>query len=74
MEWKYPQNETPLCYETGAWDGKRSDEIVAEDDIGRKHIARVYEGFMDGNKFCDWIDGDDYVIDREIVRWLKLPL
>ena len=74
MEWKYPQNETPLCYETGVWDGKRSDEVVAEDDIGRKYIVRVYEGTMDGSKFQDWIDNDGCIIDREIVRWLKLPL
>lgn len=73
MEWKYTKEQMPLCYEIGEWDGKRSDEIVAEDDIGRKHIVRVYEGVMDGSKFQDWIDIDDYVINREIVRWIALP-
>lgn len=73
MEWKYVEKETPLCYETGKWDGIRSDEVVAEDDIGRKHIARVYEGAIDGSSFRDWFDSDDYSIDREIVRWLALP-
>lgn len=73
MEWKYTEKETPLAYETGSWDGRRSDEVVCEDDIHRKHIARVYEGTMDGSKFKDWIDSSDYIIDREIVRWLALP-
>jgi hypothetical protein len=71
MMWNY--TGTPIAYETGDWDGKRSDEVVAVDDIGRKHIARVYEGIMDGSEFKDWVDGDDYIIDREIIKWLSLP-
>ena len=71
MEWKYVGN--PITYETGEWDGKRSDEVVAVDDIGIKHIARVYAGVMDGNEFIDWVDGNDYIIDRKIIKWLSLP-
>jgi hypothetical protein len=71
MKWKYTGN--PIAYETGAWDGRRSDEVVAVDDIGRKHIARVYAGIMDGNEFIDWVDSDDYIINREIVKWLSIP-
>jgi hypothetical protein len=73
MEWKYTENETPIAYEIGVWDGKRSDEVVVVDDIGRNIIARLYEGTMDGTKFKDWIDSDDYMIEREIIKWLALP-
>jgi len=73
MEWCSPEYKMPLAYETGNWDGKRSDKIVVEDDIERTIIARLYEGTMDGHKFKDWVDETGDVIDREIVRWLKLP-
>ena len=72
-EWRYTENETPLAYETGNWDGKRSDEVIGVDDIGRTHVLRLYEGFMDGSAFRDWIDNSDYIIDREIVKWFPIP-
>ena len=71
--WQYPEKDMPLTYETGVWDGKRSDKVVVEDDIERTMIARLYEGTMDGHKFQCWVDESDNIIDREIVRWLALP-
>lgn len=73
MEWKYSDIEKPICYEAGEWDGKRSDEVVVETDIDTKHIARLYEGTMDGSKFSNWIESHDYEFSRKIVRWLALP-
>ena len=73
MEWIYTENEKTIAYETGEWDGKRSDEVVVQTDIDTKHIARLYEGVMDGSEFSNWVESDDYEFSREIVRWLKLP-
>lgn len=74
MEWKYTENnDFPIAYETGNWDGKRSDEVLVVDDIGRKMVARLYEGTMDGSNFKDWYDNEDYSIEREIVKWLNIP-
>jgi hypothetical protein len=73
MEWTNTLIDMPLCYETGAWDGKRSDEVLVEDDEGRRYVARMYSGQMDGSYFADWISNDGYIINKEIVRWLKIP-
>ncbi len=74
MEWKYIENnETPITYETGVWDGKRSEEVLVIDDIGRKMVARLYEGTMDGSHFKEWYDNEDYCIDREIIKWMSIP-
>ena len=74
MEWKYTENnEMPITYETGVWDGKRSEEVLVVDDIGRKMVARLHEGTMDGSHFKEWYDNEDYCINREIVKWLSIP-
>jgi hypothetical protein len=73
MEWTNTLIDMPLCYETGAWDGKRSDEVLVEDDEGRRYVARMYSGQMDGSYFAEWISNDGYIINKEIVRWLKIP-
>lgn len=70
LDWRY--EGVPVAYERGDWDGLRSDEVIAVDDIGRKHIARIYQGVLDGTEFCDWVDNTDYIIDREIVKWAKI--
>ena len=73
MEWKYTQNETPIATESGDWDGNRSELVVAEDNFGFKYLARIYEGFMDGENFLNWVDDDDIMIDSEIIRWVSIP-
>lgn len=73
METKWEYGGYPIVYETGVWDGKRSCEVVAVDDIDIKHIARVFVGTIDGSEFIDWVDNDGYIIDREIVKWIELP-
>ena len=73
MEWIYVKNELPLAYETGDWDGKRSEQIIVEDKLGNKYLAHYYEGILDGCEFTDWVDNRDYIIDIEVVRWIKIP-
>lgn len=64
--------ETPLVYESGAWDGKRSDLVLVKLRDNSYEIARLYSGFMDGSSFNDWYDANDYSL-FEIVGWAELP-
>ena len=57
--WIQSKDKTPLAYQTGGWDGKRSDFVLAKTSYGDILIARVYEGFLDGNNFLDWYDSND---------------
>lgn len=73
-EWIYTKDRTPIGYQTGDWDGKKSDEVIAEDKNGTRYLAHIYEGVMDGSHFIEWYDDNGYNIDAEIVRWLHIPL
>lgn len=70
MEWKY---DKPLAYRTGQWDGKMSDQVLAQDKDGKNYLASLYKGTMDGCEFEDWLDNNDYIIREEIVRYLQIP-
>lgn len=72
MQWIYLENEKPICYLTGDWDGKKSDEILVEDKDGKKHLAVLYSGFIDGHYFDDWYNSDGYEIEN-IIKFLKIP-
>jgi len=67
-EWIKTEDESPLAYETGEWDGKRSDFVLAKNKFGNIYIARTYEGIIDGSKFCDFAEKDDSIISH-IVEW-----
>jgi hypothetical protein len=79
MEWIYTENQLPLCYETGDWDGKRSNLVIGETFYGKQFLGCCYSGFMDGCEFFDWyqvdeINGNDWMVSDTVVRWLKIPL
>ena len=72
MNWKYTKDMIPLGWESGEWDGYRSDEVIAEDTKGKKYIALVYSGILDSVRFDEWYDNNDYSIEN-IVRWMSIP-
>jgi len=72
MSWNYVDVKLPLTYKEGNWDGKRSDEVLAEDNDGNKHIAVIYTGFIDGNDYADWFDNRDFELVG-IIRWMEIP-
>ncbi|MBT3209881.1 MAG: hypothetical protein HN347_16175 [Bacteroidetes bacterium] len=74
IDWKYTETEKPLAYISGDWDGKNSDQVVAEDKYGKQYLAHYCEGFMDGSSFADWYENNDFLINEEIVRWMLIPL
>jgi len=70
--WISVKDRTPNAYKTGEWDGKRSDEVVAQDKDGTIYLATVYEGTMDGSHFLDWYSDSDYMIEN-VVKWFPIP-
>ena len=73
QKWVNAINNKPLAYKTGHWDGKNSDQVLAEDKNGNRYLAHYCEGFMDGSKFEDWYDCRDFLIETEIVKYLEIP-
>lgn len=78
MNWINTQDQVPLCYETGNWDGKKSDLFIGETMTCKKFLGCCYEGVMDGSKFFDWyqvdeISSNDWSVNEPVVRWLEIP-
>jgi small nuclear ribonucleoprotein (snRNP)-like protein len=73
--WHNPEREKPLCYKSGNWDGKRSDQVLVELKDGNYIVATCYEGFMDNSHFFDWYHGvDEWELkEEEVIRWMKIP-
>lgn len=75
-KWYYIEEKTPICYESGVWDGKKSDVVLVETKNIDYVLAEVYEGFMDGSDFREWIDSSQngYTIKEDkIRRWMYIP-
>jgi len=73
MDWINADKNTPNAYKTGNWDGRNSDEVIAEDKAGKRYIAHFCKGTIDGSTFEDWYDNNDFLIFTKIVRWVDLP-
>lgn len=63
QRWIPVEEELPIAYETGGWDGKRSDLVLVKYADGDWTKARLYSGELDGHKFNDWYDENDYLIN-----------
>jgi len=66
------EDQKPNCWETGDWDGKRSDIILCIDKDKNYQLAHCYEGFLDGSNFFEWYDKDDFGLRVEITHWTNL--
>jgi hypothetical protein len=73
--WHNPESRKPLCYQSGDWDGKRSDNVLVELKDGNYIVAVCYEGVLDGCRFFDWYEGiEKYELkESEVRRWMKIP-
>ena len=67
MLWNRLEKKKPIATESGCWDGLRTDKILVKTLNGQYHIARMYEGALDGNKFADFYDANDFEISN--VKW-----
>ena len=72
-QWISVEDRLPNAYETGDWDGKKSDSVVVELANGKYEVAHLYSGFMDGSEFNDWYANDGFTLDGEVVQWMPLP-
>jgi len=66
------EDKKPICYQTGDWDGKKSDQLLCKDVNGEFWIANCYEGTMDGSIFHEWYSVDDYGLQVEVTHWTSL--
>lgn len=61
--WISVEDEMPIAYKTGVWDGQKSDLVLTYNAVDDTHcIATLYEGYLDGNHFKDWYHVDDFEI------------
>ena len=72
MDWIETKELKPNCWETGDWDGKRSDMVLCIDKNQEYFLAECYEGTMDGSSFFEWYDKEDYGLRVEVTHWCKL--
>lgn len=73
QRWIPVEEELPLCYESGLWDGLRSDFVLVKFQDGRWTKARLYSGILDGNSFNDWCNENDYQL-YIITHWRPIEL
>lgn len=73
QKWIDVNDELPICYESGKWDGLRSDCYLVKDKKGQYYIGRLYSGILDGYKFNDWGDNDGFDLEN-ITHWKKIEI
>ena len=71
MIWKSIKDEKPLAYQTGVWDGKKSDKVLVCTRSGRYEVAELYEGNLDGTEYCVFYNGSDWEIEN-VVYWTEI--
>jgi len=62
------EEELPVTYESGNWDGLRGSFVIVYDSFGEWHKARPYSGFLDGHNFYDWYSESDCMLSN-ITHW-----
>ena len=73
QRWISVDDELPLCYESGDWDGLRSELVLVKDNKNKLDIVNLYSGILDGFKFNDWITNYDYQLVN-ITHWRPIEL
>lgn len=71
VRWIPVEERLPIAYETGLWDGKRSDFVIGRDNKGTWYKLRIYETFMDGSHKIEWCEEDDSV-QLNIIAWREI--
>ena len=66
--WIPIEDELPMAYEVGEWDGLRSDFVLVKNQFGDWNKGQLYSGTLDGHQFNDWCDEDGYYFSN-ITHW-----
>lgn len=72
FKWRNIEKTKPICYKTGDWDGKKSDEILISDFNGKFHVVTCYETILQGEKIYDFYDSNDYEVGNFLL-WTEIP-
>lgn len=70
--WISVQDRLPLAYESGLWDGLRSDLVLTMNAKREVKLARLYRGVLDGSEFEDWYDEIDFELVIKPVLWKEI--
>jgi len=71
MIWNNIKEKKPLAYQSGGWDGKKSNKVLVYTLSGRYYVAEMYEGILDGSEFCDFYDDRDFEIEN-VAFWTEI--
>jgi hypothetical protein len=66
------KDREPMCYQSGNWDGLKSDQLLVVDNKDAYHVCVAYSGILDGSKFLDFYDTSDFEV-KNVVAWQSLP-
>ena len=67
----YPETK-PITYQKGDWDGTRSSLLAVVTKDRNFHVARMYEGILDGSEFQEFVGEDGWDIPN-VIMWTELP-
>ena len=67
QRWIPVEEELPICYESGDWDGRRSDFVLVKTLDGGWYKAKLYSGTIDGSEFNDWVNENDNLLN--VIYW-----
>lgn len=73
QQWIPIWEKLPVCYETGVWDGKRSEFVLVKFKDGNWTKARLYSGILDGHMYEDWYNENDFEV-KNITHWRPIEL
>ena len=72
MNWKYIEQSKPSATESGNWDGLKSGQVLVFDTDGECHVVEMYEGYMDGSYFCEFVGVNDNQTKASITHWCEI--
>lgn len=67
-KWIDINKDWPLCFETGDWEGKKSDKLLFIDSKGDRFIGECYQG----DDYTDIYDEKGYIRDN-VTHYQTLP-
>ena len=72
-KWFDIEKHKPLAWETGEWDGSRTDFMLVFTNKNEIFKARAYENIIGATNSLDWYDERDNDIKGIVTHWQKLP-
>lgn len=71
--WNNINKTEPNAWETGDWDGSRTDFLLVLDKKGIAHIARAYQNIYQEESYFEWYDKEEYEVEN-VNFWMEIPV